>query len=744
MKMCYALLIIGMLSLSSAVYAMTERTLLVFEIDEGFPSSLISARKDDFKDLDRHLDNIRKGLSELTSRYDVAVLIYPTHLYDRNAFGKDADQPANRIHPALIHVFEYFKTHNTRHRKITIMLESYSSGIATSQNGEIASVKPAPLDSRRDSKGISGWAMDVDTITAIKDAFPNVFRGIRFHEIYGSDMVWRIRGSHGFLLEPDVVRGAIDLCKRKDLFLLWSDSNWLMKTVPDTGKPIFVYDNEHKPYFQIDPYSSLQDYAEAQLRSNVCFSWANNNYHFAQNLEFLDSVIESSRPDVERPISEWIHFSMPFNDFPFKHRRYSKWGISIQSWFWHEYTNSMNGRYFFLGENDCPVEILQAYVLKGLREGASVMQFEPSWYFFNENIGYTNGFTGAYERKPNHSERLVFKRFKQALMDPVNPNNPPSTLHSIFDKNQQRFHENSISNPPKTFRQTTLSIIPEDGAANMYLDFYSYGRSWERRDEFRYDSRLFAGDIMDVCRIEIQGDGIDEILVLNRGRSGKQTILFFNQNSGFISQDKTIAADNEYGRFVGMAAANLIPETVRQGDPDEIIAARECDGVIGFRVYRAVPGTDSAFGVAYSPLSDDANDELLRRCLLYQTVDASRFVKLIGMRTDAIMYEGFTRSLDILALITKEKESYKAEIRFKERSIVGILPCGLIAPIDVNLDRADELCVLSDDGEYLQAEVFGIHGTGLARIESRCLDAGFHAGHLFALRKCILLNGGER
>ncbi|MHB1456071.1 MAG: hypothetical protein ACYC0V_04055 [Armatimonadota bacterium] len=743
-KMCFALIMIGALSIASSVCALPQKPLLVFEIDEGFPSSLLSAYKDDFKSLDMRLDNIRIGLSELTPKYDVAVLAYPTHLYDRNAFGNDADQPINRIHSALMHVFEYFERYNTRQHKITVMLEAYSSGIATSQNGELASVKPAPLDSNPDSKGISGWAMDVDALAAIKDTFPDVFRGIRFHELYGSDMVWKIRGSHGFLLNTDAVLGAVDLCKRKNLFLLWSDSNWLMKTTPDTGKPLFVYDEQHKPYFQTEPYSGLQDYAEVQLGDKVCFSWANNNYHFTQNLEFLDSVVTASKPGLEHLLSEWFQFSMPFIDFPFKHRKHSKWGMSIQSWFWHEYTNSMNGRYFFLGENDCPVEILQAYVLKGLKEGASVLQFEPSWYLFNEEIGYTNGFIGAYERKPDHSERLVFKRLKQTLMDPDNPDNPPSRLDAIFDKDQQRFHENCASNPPKTFRQSTLGIISSSNTRNAYLDFYSYGRKWIRQDQFRYDNHLFAGDTKDVCRIELQGDGIDEILTVNRIKSGKLIVRFYNQNSGFILEDSEIVSDNAKGHFVGLTTANLIAETVQQGDPDEIIASYEHDGVISFQIYKAIPASDSAFNVRYSLLADKENNEFLNRSLGTVSVKASRFVKLIGMRTDAVMHERFTRSLDKLALVTKENESLRVEIKSDGGSITGLVPNGLIVAIDANLDRRDEICLLNNDEESWQAEIFRMTNTGFVRTETQSLDIDIQVKCIFALKKCILLNGGKR
>lgn len=736
--------LIGALGISAEDNLSVSKPLLVFEADEGFPKSLIGAHMGDIAGLDKKLDNIRDSLTALTPKYDVAILIYPTHLYDRNAFGGDSSKPINRVHPALIHTFKYFDDYGGDGCRIKIMLEAYSSGIATSQNGEIASVPLAPLNSDPNDPGRSGWAMDVDALSAIKDAFPEVFLGIRFHEIYGSDMVWKLRHSHGFPLDPDVGKAAVDACKCKGLMLLWSDSNWLMKSSANSKKPLFVYDRENPPYFEAEPYCTLQNYAEDQLKGMVCFSWANNNFHFTQNLEFLDRKIGPSKPGIERPLPDWFYFSMPFKEFPLKNRKDAKWGMSIQSWFWHEYTNSMNGRYFRLGENDCPIEIMQAYVLKGLREGASVLQFEPSWYLFNENLSYAEDSPEAYERTPDFSERLALKRLKETLLDPQNESNPPSRLDAIFDRDQQRFHENCGSNPPKSFRQSVLTIICDVLGNTMSFDFYSYGPRWRRLDKFRYDNRLFSGRIAGVHRIELQGNGVDEILILGENESGRPSVRFYNQNSGSMPHRVELKIAAEHEELVGLTTANLISETVVEGDPDEIVAAINRDGSIRFVVYKAERMPNSRFDIKYSPLPDYESDELIMKHIGKTSIDACDFAQIVGIRSNAVIYEGFTRSLDRLALVTHCDNHSCIEINSGNGIISGTLPKGAIVPIDIDLNHHDEICVLARRDGLQCLDMYAIGPDAIEHMETHTISADFEGSHLaVGLRKCILLNGGS-
>lgn len=731
-----------------------QNPLLLFEIDEGFPDSMLGKYKDNISELNKRLGNIYNSLSELTSKYDVAVLIYPTHLYDRNAYGKAEESPIDRIHPALKHTFDFFKYRNTDKCRITIFLEAYSSGIATNQDGNLSNKPPAPVKNSPDDKGRLGWAMDVDAIAALKDTYPNLFKGIRFHEVYGSDVAWKVRpegNKHGFVMDEEVVRAAIDVCHDKKLVLLWSDSNWLVKCPAESGHPIFVYDEINKPYSMSEPYASLQDYAEKRLGSNVCFSWANNNYHTTQNLEFLDSVIKESKPGIERPLPNWFYFSMPFKEFPLKGRPEAKWGMSVQSWFWHELTNVLNARYYLLGENNCPVEIMQSYVLKGIKEGASILQFEPSWYFFNQTMGYYWMHPSTYERSDNNSERMVFKRLKQVLMDPDNPNNPPADLSLIFDCDQQRFHENCASNPPKNYSQSTLNILKRsDGkTVNASFDFYSSGRRWMRQDEYRYGEWVFDGDVIDIQRIELQGDAVDDILVLKRDKDGKLFIEAYDTNSGLIGTDTELTAPDKDGEFFGMVTANIIPETVGQGDPDEIIVLRKprSGDILNPRVYKAGLRPDRMVSFEYTPLPDDENISVLQKYLDPSMLRVDGFIDIIGIRTAGILYEGFTRSLDKIAIIRQNSNGTSANTISDGKLITGRIKGEFFTAADINHDFADELLAAKKDSKGISVIIYRITADGFRQIENRrIIDDSIISGKpiAFTSRKTIYLNGGKK
>ncbi|MHB0997650.1 MAG: hypothetical protein ACYC27_00270 [Armatimonadota bacterium] len=715
-----------------------QRPLLVFEIDEGFNTSLLSRCKDNFPELDGCLDNIISSLSPLTSKYEVAVLIYPTHVYDRNGYEKSSAAPINRFHPVLKHTFEYFRDNS----KIKIMLEAYSSGIETSQNGRWANVPRAPLHSNPDDKGISGWSMDLDAMAALKDAYPEVFKGVRFHEVYGSDLVHRLGNANGFFLDEEAIRGAVDVCKQKNLFLLWSDSCWLMKAALNTGQPVFMYDEKNKPYIESEPYKSLQDYAEEQLGDKLCFSWANNNYNMTQNLQYLDVKVGPSKAGVEHPISDWNYFSMPYKDFPLKNRPRAKWGVSIQSWFWHELNNQLNMRYYLLGENNCPVEVLQAYILKALHDGASVIQFEPSWYFFNEGLRIYGDNVTVCEQKSDYTERLAMKRIKHTLMNPNNLSNPPYDLSKIFDRNQQRFIENSLSDPPINFSQSTFAVFESGKSQPKCYDSYIYGPTWKAQHLDRYGSWIYDGNVISMHRIELQGDGIDEILVVKRGQNSQPFVEIFDHNSIRIGDCPGMLDDNNEGQFVTLTAANLITESTSRCDPDEIIVARrqKSGDKLNLRVYKAVSDSDGRSHVEYRPLSDEANLRIFSRLTDASSPNAD-FIGLLGIRNESVMYSDFTRSLDTLAVVYKNVNGLLIRTlvdgRVREWNVKG----DHLLALDSNLDRKDEICAIRTSGRQSVVDVYSIDGSKIKKIETRRIPAVPKSAHVVGLRKCVLVNG---
>ncbi len=728
--------------------------LLLFEIDEGIGhSGFIYRYRDDFARLDAALEAICSSLSELASQYPVAVLVYPTHHYHRFGFDRSSARPIDRVDAALRHVFEYMRQ---QHTDVRIFLEAYSSGLATNQNGELASLPPPPLfaSSKKPDPGRQGLSVDMETIAALKEEYGDVFAGIRFHEIYGSDIVWKILGRHGFLLDEEVVRACIDVCRDNALTLLWSDSTFLMRCPPVTGEAGFVYSDIHRPYFMSEPFVSLQEYAISQLGERVCFSWANNNYHPTWNLEFLDCKVGQSDAPVAYPVASWMLFDQPFHQFPFKDRAGLRWGMSIQSWFWHELTNTLNKKYYRIGENNCPVEILGSFALKGLREGASILQFEPAWYFFNTGIPYWHiaDEDAAREEARDCSGALAFHRLKEMLLDPGAPTNPSPDLENMFDTNQQRFVENDITDPPRIYSQSTLGIIGA-GGPQAVLDFYSDGRRWVRQDRYRFGRQVFGGRVRDICRIELQGDGVDELIVVKEAEDGQMKAEIYDQNSRLVGQIDDVVGDNEDGRFVCLATANLVAEVVGEGDPDEIVVIRRNDhsGAMKARVYRVCSVTDR-MEYRFAPLTPDESNDLVAGVLGSQWLDQAVFSTLIGLRTEAVMYVDGTRCLDQIAVVTVEGD--QAVLRFAGANGSGVCPLGrgvvnpsgncLVKGIDIDLDRRDEICVIRQQGRVFRIDVHRLNDSELgadcgATVEM-CADCDADALRMAALRKTILVN----
>ena len=112
-----------------------------------------------------------------------------------------------------------------------------------------------------------------------------------------------------------------------------------------------------------------------------------------------------------------------------------------------------------------PIEMLQQYCLKAIADGADVIQFEPSWYFFDEfyplssdlsSLEYPSKiFDGIYS---SHSERASLQRLKAALMGDDIPL-PAAALETVFDVDQQIFLRNKASESRfLNYKQSTLYV----------------------------------------------------------------------------------------------------------------------------------------------------------------------------------------------------------------------------------------------------------------------------------------------
>ncbi|MCX7018409.1 MAG: hypothetical protein NTY46_05305 [Candidatus Sumerlaeota bacterium] len=726
-----------------AVTAPAKAPMLVFEIDEGMPTSLVSGHKSKTAELDAHLANIDASLVDLTARYPVTVLIYPTHHYVRDKAGT-----AEGMDTSLRHTLDHFSRPLANGRRVGVILELYSSGIATNQNGRLASVPMPPLRAAGTAdKGRRGLSMDLDTLRALKRAYPGTLVGVRFHEVYGSDIVWRVdKQTNGFPFDPELVRETIAACRETDLLLIWSDSNWLATYPPGKGQPNFVYSKKYPPCIEAPEFAPLQGEARKTLGKNVCFSWANNNYDMTSNLEFLDARVSSSTRDIAMPLYDWLFFDQPFKRFPMKDWPESRWGMSIQSWFWHELTATLHYQYYVLGENNCPVEILESYVLKGLAEGADVLQFEPPWYFFNMEFHNAPDFAGAREGQADYSGRIAMKRLKRTLLDPARFGAPPRDLGRMFDRNQQRFLENDITNPPLNYSQCTVVGLSRQTTAPVVWDSTCYRREFAAAGEPRFIPELFPGG-SGVKRIELQGDGVDEMAVEIGAGTGR-IVRFIDQNSGVRGEDAGMIADNPDGRVVAWTTANLIPSRIGGGDPDEIVVARsDAIGRTSLKVCAIQSVSPDRLKFQFAEAAESTATLALKRAGMSREITAGvALAGLWGLRTSGAMRSSDqARAPDTLAWARKGTGG--VEIVVAER-VVATLPGAAelptVFPADMNHDFRDELCWTQpgDAGSTtLMADVLtSPAGTRQTVLTRYFLPPGSAATSCAALRRTILLN----
>lgn len=728
----------------SAQTGNADRTLLVFEIDEGMPGGLTDAHgQDPDATMARGLERIHRSLAELTDAYDVAVLVYPTHLYDRGAYHEPGATPIDAIHPRLLDLLRFFHARREEH-PIKVMLEIYSSGVGTNQNGELARKAKPPLFARGADER-DGLAMDLDAAEALARRWPDTLLGLRFHETLGSDVVKHAVGWRGFYFDPELVRAVIDLCKRRELLLLWSDPHWLAQEPREGSYDTLVYDPDHKPYIEREPFRSLLREARDKLGKNVCFSWANNSFHTTWNLQYLDVSVKPSEGTPARPIAEYILFDQPYTAFPPKAWPESRWGMSVQPWFWHELAYTLNGRYFMLGELLCPVEIIGAYVRKGLRERAAVIQFEPVSYFFNMQTWYARDHGAGHEGTPDYSERIDLVRLKRWLLDANDPTAPPDRLEAFFDRDQRRYHENDIAEPPHNYSQATLGLIGASGRMWCY-DSYVDGRTLLPDATPRFAGPVFAGDVVATVRGELNGDGIDDLAVVKREAGGGLVLELYNAKSGLLYRDPGIVADTEDGTFYALASLNLVARKVGSCDPDELLVLRRHPetGRLHPRVYQIAAFAENGIAFSVAPVPHDVQAELVASFLPAEPQLADDVVAVAGQRTGSVLYTDQTRPLDRLLVFTRQRTALTVDSGQVQR--MAVPPAAGRVLLDINHDRNDELCLLTRHGNEGRLHVHAVGDGGLRELATYTMGtlppgvAGPLPPHLLGLRCSLLVN----
>jgi hypothetical protein len=228
-------------------------------------------------------------------------------------------------------------------QKMPFVFDVYSSDSFTlGANGPAN----APFDSSH------GQSISVEQLAAFKESYGASLAGLRFMEIFGQDYGIRAMKTTNPELKrpgdklpadaffrPDLAEGFIRFAKEHAMFVQWADFGWM---------PFSPWDKEMPRY---------TEQVKALLRKHpgVVTVTYNNN--------------EPDEASIPR-LSTW-HTAVE----PFPKDGAAGYGLSNQSWL-HNFTYM----------DTKPGEII-AWTQSALDKNCRLIQFEPSWYFFNLPAG---------------------------------------------------------------------------------------------------------------------------------------------------------------------------------------------------------------------------------------------------------------------------------------------------------------------------------------------------------------------
>lgn len=650
----------------------TDKRELMFLIDEGLKGEeLIAKYRNDLTTLDASFRNIYGAVSPLQDKYDISVLIYPTWLYRESGYGEGSGEVGvNRIDPALIHTFDFWKQKN-----VGVYLEIYSSGIYTAQNGELGNL---PLVKRRYGKPetVKSLSLDLDCLEDIFSKY-EVVRGVRFHELIGSHD--QKDNGHGFEVDLTLTTEVAEICKKHGRKLIWGDHDW-----------DFAYTNPGK-------YGIWLTYLEKAcdiLGENITVNFNNNGW---------GSEIIS------------LNYQRTMANF----RNGNKWGYSVQSWWWQEKDAQAlpkweDGtiRWYEGAYLDMPIELMAAFTLETFKRGGSLVQFEPSFHLFN----FYNPTTpeskrlGQYEQEPDYSGKLNLKRLVDILLTyDENPALYPSMNPADYYVNDRgEMMSNRWSQKPKTYNQNSLTTLGDK--VKVFDTYISNVGKWYSCDNNRYRDWVFTGNVIDATRTKIDFRQIDELLVVKK-QGNVPTVEFYNyMSTRYHANCNELVKTTTDGDFVALTSLNLKKNyagssNVFFGDPDEIVVARSNGMKITFTVYEKKYRDNGAERQNFTYTADNVlTDEVNREFGNMRTVD---FVGMLGMRTQNILYKDNTRPVDNLLMASKTSDAQvaiKGHIRHAVSTseinvTVNLNPSGIkdVKCIDADCDYVDEVVFLLND-----------------------------------------------
>jgi hypothetical protein len=417
--------------------------------------------------------------------------------------------------------------------------------------------------------------------------------------------------------------------------------------------------------------------------------------------------------------------------------------------------------------------MIQQFCLKAIRDGADVLQFEPSWYFFDEffpastdesALEYPNfRFEGGF---PSHVQRASLQRLKDALMGQSVPL-PAAALETVFDADQQIFLRNGAGGSRfLNYKQSTLLFWNAEPRDVRALDFYTDGRfadgrQWQLRSA---SPALFPPFVLDgadtLHRIELTGDYVDEQMV---ARSNQTHIIlsFYSSWGGDFQCPLAFAKTDDRGcTFSSVTAGNFIRAVPSgaQGDPDELLISRKCneaEGLVVVEVWAVTSWDWSAASVSmvYNRVETQSEKAILADLTGADGLVGRSFVALHAVRGGAVIFANSTREGDRLAVFWKaypfDFPLLRVQIRLFDSSSCNITVAAadymdslgdvVAVLVDLDADGADELIMRGHLGSFSIFSQLLVNSTaGKVGDADPILSSLWHPGVLMSSRRHLL------
>ena len=521
-------------------------------------------------------------------------------------------------------------------------------------------------------------------------------------------------------------------------------------------------------------------YAGRLLGDRAIFSYENNNgAHPATDLAFFTSIVNASSVGLGNSY-EW-NWTNRFTMFPLRlpsEAHGGSWGLSNQPWGWDEFVHMLNGRYYPHGEMYCPVAFLELFIANifsdmNSKSGAAAILFEPAWYFFD---GY---FPRMKIETPNHADQSALTypplsvgvasyrsrpsmiRLTHTFLNLAKGSKSiPQDLGDTFDRNVTNLIFNNVTNPPRNFFVTTIHVISSSDVSSF--DFFVDGRKWHKHGTDEMSHISWSTDNQ-VGRIELFGDGVDEIMKVQLTASGGARVSFILPWGGKVPSVLVIPGTKDCP-VTFVTAANLVSiiPPGASGDPDEIIVARKCVGSKNSMVlfsffemeFMEWPDDQPPYSLNFQyGINSNHQEEVLATVIGDGFSTQGIPVAVVALRPEATMITPqLVRIRDSIALVSlstnaesdsnlhvvvRSGRSWSSE-RYTISKCYGGTTSVTISSGDVDCDGRDELLILQTNGTITAHKLFDGKTTVIS--SKQVLTPEIQNVTIFCKRAAILKN----